>query len=35
MTSKSSVDSFLAREALAIVGMSRSGRKFGNLAYAS
>jgi predicted CoA-binding protein len=33
MTSKSAVDSFLAQPALARVGMSRSGRKFGNLAY--
>ncbi|MGE5242973.1 MAG: CoA-binding protein [Betaproteobacteria bacterium] len=32
MTSQASVDAFLAQPALALVGMSRSGRKFGNLA---
>ncbi len=32
MTSRTSVDAFLAEPALAIVGMSRSGRKFGNAA---
>ncbi len=30
MTSKAAVDEFLAQEALAVVGASRSGRKFGN-----
>ncbi len=33
MTSKAAIDRFLAQPALALVGMSRSGRKFGNLAY--
>jgi predicted CoA-binding protein len=32
MTSKASVDAFLVQPALALVGMSRSGKKFGNLA---
>ena len=32
MTSKAAVDAFLAHPALALVGMSRSGKKFGNLA---
>jgi predicted CoA-binding protein len=31
-TSRAAVDQFLAKPALAIVGVSRSGRKFGNLA---
>ncbi len=33
MTSRAAVDSFLAQPALALVGMSRSGKRFGNLAY--
>lgn len=33
MTSRAAVDGFLAQPALAIVGMSRWGRKFGNIAY--
>src|SRR4030095_8220127 len=33
MTSQIAVDSFLAQPALALVGMSRSGRSFGNYAY--
>lgn len=32
MTSIAAVDAFLAQPALALVGMSRSGKKFGNLA---
>lgn len=32
MTSRAAVDSFLAQPAIALVGMSRSGKKFGNLA---
>lgn len=32
MTSKVAVDAFLAQPALALVGISRSGKKFGNLA---
>jgi uncharacterized protein len=33
MTSQIAVDAFLAEPALALVGMSRSGRSFGNYAY--
>ena len=33
MTSQAAVDAFLANPALALVGMSRSGRNFGNFAY--
>ncbi len=33
MTSKTSVDEFLAQRSLAVVGVSRSGKKFGNMAY--
>ena len=33
MTTQAAVDGFLANEALALVGMSRSGHGFGNLAY--
>jgi predicted CoA-binding protein len=33
MTSQTAVDGFLAQPALALVGMSRSGRSFGNYAY--
>jgi predicted CoA-binding protein len=32
MTSKASVDAFIGQPALALVGLSRSGKKFGNLA---
>jgi predicted CoA-binding protein len=32
MTSLKSVDAFIAQPALALVGLSRSGKKFGNLA---
>src|SRR4029079_10528813 len=33
MTSQIAVDAFLAQPALALVGLSRSGRSFGNYAY--
>jgi hypothetical protein len=33
MTTKATVDDFLAQPALAVVGVSREGKKFGNLAY--
>lgn len=33
ITSRATVESFLAQPALALVGMSRSGKKFGNVAY--
>lgn len=33
MTSRASIDAFLAQPALALVGISRSGKKFGNLAF--
>ena len=33
MASRASVDAFLAQPALALVGLSRSGKKFGNLAF--
>jgi predicted CoA-binding protein len=33
MTSKAAVDEFVKQETLAIVGVSREGRKFGNTAY--
>lgn len=33
MASRASIDAFLAQPALALVGISRSGRKFGNLAF--
>jgi predicted CoA-binding protein len=33
MTSRKTVDAFVAEPALALVGMSRSGKKFGNYAY--
>jgi hypothetical protein len=33
MTSKSVVDDFIAQKTLAIFGVSRSGNKFGNMAY--
>lgn len=33
MTSRVTVDDFLARKSLAMVGISRGGKKFGNLAY--
>jgi hypothetical protein len=33
MASRASIDAFLAHPALALVGMSRSGKKFGNLAF--
>ncbi len=33
MTSKQTIDEFLSQPALAIVGVSRSGKKFGNIAY--
>jgi hypothetical protein len=32
MTSKAAVDAFLAQKDLALVGVSRSGKKFGNMA---
>ena len=34
MTSKAAVDSFMAQRTLAVVGVSRGGKKFGNLARA-
>lgn len=33
MTSRAAVDGFLAQKDLAVVGVSRSGKKFGNMAY--
>jgi uncharacterized protein len=33
MSSKAAIDDFLSRPAMALVGMSRGGRKFGNFAY--
>jgi predicted CoA-binding protein len=33
MTSKAAVENFLAQERLAVVGISRKGNKFGNMAY--
>lgn len=33
MTSRASVEAFLAQPALALVGLSRSGKKFGNMAF--
>lgn len=33
MTSKADIEDFLAQRTLAVVGVSRSGRKFGNIAY--
>ncbi len=33
MTSKKTVEEFFAQPALAVVGVSRSGKKFGNYAY--
>jgi hypothetical protein len=33
MTTKATVDDFLAQQTLAVVGVSRGGKKFGNLAY--
>jgi uncharacterized protein len=33
MTSQAAIDEFLVQPAVALVGMSRSGKKFGNLAY--
>lgn len=33
MTTKSSIDDFLAQPALAVVGVSRQGKKFGNYAH--
>lgn len=33
MTSKAAITEFVNQRALAVVGVSRSGRKFGNLAY--
>lgn len=33
MTSKAAVEGFLAQSDLAVVGVSRSGKKFGNMAY--
>ena len=33
MTTKEAVDNFLSQESIAIVGVSREGRKFGNMAY--
>jgi predicted CoA-binding protein len=33
MSSKAAIDDFLSRPALALVGMSRGGRKFGNFVY--
>jgi hypothetical protein len=33
MTSRASIDAFLAQPALALVGISRGGKKFGNLAF--
>ena len=33
MSTRASIDAFLSEPALAIIGMSRSGKKFGNAAY--
>lgn len=33
MTSKKTVDEFFAQPALAVIGVSRSGKKFGDIAY--
>lgn len=33
MTTKAAIQDFLAQKTIAVVGVSRSGRKFGNLAY--
>ena len=33
MTSKAAVEDFLAQKTLAVVGVSRGGKKFGNMAY--
>ena len=33
MTSRAAIEAFLARPAIAIAGVSRSGKKFGNLAW--
>ena len=33
MTTKSTVEDFIAQERLAVVGVSREGKKFGNMAY--
>jgi len=33
MTSKAAVDDFLAQRTLAVVGVSRSGKRYGNMAY--
>src|SRR5689334_9740059 len=33
MTTRSSIETFVAQPAIALVGISRCGRKFGNLAY--
>ncbi len=33
MTTRSTIDDFLAQKTLAVVGVSRSGQKFGNTAY--
>ncbi|MBM3144925.1 MAG: CoA-binding protein [Chloroflexi bacterium] len=33
MTTKASVDDFISQKALAVVGVSRGGQKFGNMAY--
>ncbi|MBN2387303.1 MAG: CoA-binding protein [Anaerolineales bacterium] len=33
MTAKATVDDFIAQKILAVVGVSRSGNKFGNMAY--
>lgn len=33
MNSKAAIDEFLSQTALALIGMSRSGKKFGNFAY--
>ncbi len=33
MNTKAAVDDFLAQRSLAVVGVSRSGKKFGNMAY--
>ncbi len=33
MTSRATVDDFLAQRSLAVVGVSRGGKKFGNMVY--
>ena len=33
MTSKTAVDDFISQKALAVIGVSRGGQKFGNIAY--